>query len=139
DHWEEISPDLTTNDPEKISRPGGSIQHCTIVTISESPARAGVIWAGTDDGKVQVTRDAGVHWFDATNGIAAAGGPQDAWVTRVCASRFDPGTAYVTKSRRRQDDFRAFVFRTTDFGATWTSLSATLPASGANVIVEDTV
>src|SRR5436853_7418667 len=57
DHWHEISPDLTTNDNDKIARPGGSIQHCTITTISESPAQAGMIWVGTDDGKVQVTRD----------------------------------------------------------------------------------
>jgi hypothetical protein len=137
--WEEISPDLTTNDPDKITRPGGSIQHCTIVTIAESPAQAGVIWVGTDDGKVQVTRDAGGRWMDATARIAAAGGPTDAWVTRVYASRFEPGTAYVTKSRRRQDDFRAFVFRTADFGATWSKVTAGLPEAAANAIVEDTV
>lgn len=140
DHWQEISPDLTTNDPNKITPAGGSIQHCTIVTIAESPAQAGVIWVGTDDGKVQATRDAGGHWFDATAGIAAAGGPEDAWVSRVYASRFEAGTAYVTKSRRRQDDFRALVFRTTDFGATWTRITAGLPDEGAaNAIVEDTV
>jgi hypothetical protein len=138
DRWEEISPDLSTNDPAKISQPGGAIQHCTLTTISESPVQAGVIWAGTDDGKVQVTRDAGAHWFDATAKIGDAGGPPDAWVTRVYASRFEAGTAYVTKSRRRQDDFRAFLFRSADFGATWTSLASTLPPSGANVIVEDT-
>jgi photosystem II stability/assembly factor-like uncharacterized protein len=139
DHWEEISPDLTTNDPAKISQPGDSIQHCTITTLAESPKQAGVIWTGSDDGKVQVTRDAGAHWFDATAKIAQAGGSANAWVTRVYPSRFEAGTAYVTKSNRRGDDFRAFVFRTTDFGATWTSLAATLPVFGANVIVEDTV
>ena len=139
DHWQEISPDLTTNDTSKISPPNGSIQFCTITTISESPAQAGVIWVGADDGKVQVTRDTGAHWTDATAAIASAGGPADAWVTRVYASRFDAGTAYVTKSRKRQDDFRPFVFRTTDFGAHWTNLSRGLPAAGANAIVEDTV
>ena len=139
DHWEEISPDLTTGDASKISPPNGSIQFCTITTIAESPAQAGVIWVGTDDGKVQVTRDAGAHWTDATVAITAAGGPADAWVTRVYGSRFEAGTAYVTKSRKRQDDFRPFVFRTTDFGAHWSSLSHGLPAAGANAIVEDTV
>jgi photosystem II stability/assembly factor-like uncharacterized protein len=140
DHWEVISPDLTTNNPEKINTQNTSIQHCTIVTIAESPAQAGVIWVGTDDGKVQVTRDAGAHWTDTTEKLAAAGGAEDAWVSRVFGSRFAAGTAYVTKSRRRQDDFRPFVFRTTDFGATWTRITSGLPAAAeATAIVEDTV
>jgi photosystem II stability/assembly factor-like uncharacterized protein len=140
DHWDVISPDLTTNNPEKINTQNTSIQHCTIVTIAEAPAQAGVIWVGTDDGKVQVTRDAGAHWSDTTAKVAAAGGPEDAWVSRVFGSRFEPGTAYITKSRRRQDDFRPFVFRTTDFGATWTKIGNGLPPSAeATSIVEDTV
>ena len=89
---------------------------------------------------MQVTRDAGAHWSDATAKLTAAGGPEDGWVSRVFASRFEPGVAYVTKSRRRQDDFRPFVFRTADFGATWTSLGNGLPAvAEATSIVEDTV
>jgi len=140
DHWEVASPDLTTNNPEKINTQNTSIQHCTIVTISESPAQAGVIWVGTDDGKVQVTRDNGAHWTDTTAKVTAAGGPEDAWVSRVYASRFQPGVAYVTKSRRRQDDFRPFVFRTQDFGATWTRITAGLPdVAEATSIVEDIV
>jgi photosystem II stability/assembly factor-like uncharacterized protein len=140
DHWEVISPDLTTNNPEKINTQNTSIQHCAIVTISESPAQAGVIWAGTDDGKVQVTRDNGAHWSDTTASVAAVGGPEDAWVSRVYASRFAAGAAFVTKSRRRQDDFRPFVFRTTDFGATWTRIVSGLPESAeATSIVEDMV
>ncbi|MBV9405731.1 MAG: hypothetical protein JO211_10335, partial [Acidobacteriaceae bacterium] len=105
-----------------------SIQHCTITTIDESPAQAAVIWVGIDDGKVQTTRDGGAHWSDTTAPIAAAGGPSDAGVTRVYASRFEVGTAYVTKSRRREDDFRPFVFRTADFGATWTNPSSSRKA-----------
>ncbi len=140
DHWEVISPDLTTDNPDKINTQNTSIQHCTIVTISEAPAQAGVIWVGTDDGKVQVTRDAGAHWTDTTAKVTAAGGPEDAWTSRVYGSRFAAGTAYITKSRRRQDDFRPFVFRTTDFGASWTRITAGLPASAeATSIVEDTV
>src|SRR5215471_2319388 len=137
DHWEEISPDLTTNDPAKISPVGAAIQFCTITTISESAAAPGIIWAGTDDGKVQVTRNAGQTWTDATSAIAKAGGPEDAWVTRVFASNLAAGTAYVAKSRLRQDDFRPFLYKTTDFGATWTSISGGLPARTINVIVED--
>ena len=140
DHWEIISPDLTTNNSDKINTQNTSIQHCTIVTIAESLAQAGVIWVGTDDGKVQVTRDGGAHWIDTTAALASAGGPEDAWVSRVYGSRFAAGTAYVTKSRRRQDDFQPYVFRTTDFGATWTPIVKGLPAvAEAAAIVEDTV
>jgi photosystem II stability/assembly factor-like uncharacterized protein len=137
DHWEEISPDLTTNDPGKISAPGAAIQHCTIVTISESPAAAGVIWVGTDDGKVQVTKNAGASWTDVTTNIAKAGGPEDAWVTRVFASNLNAAVAYVTKSKLRQDDFRPFVYKTTDYGATWTTIAGNLPNRSLNVIFED--
>ena len=138
DHWEEISPDLTGNDPSKISPPGSTVQYCTITTISESPLKPGVIWVGTDDGKVQVTRSHGAAWTDLTSKIAAAGGPADYWVTRVLASAYEPGTAYVTKSGHRFDRYEPLVFRTADFGATWTAIHSNLPAGHpANVIVED--
>ncbi|HEX4951388.1 MAG TPA: hypothetical protein VFZ34_32320 [Blastocatellia bacterium] len=139
DTWQEISPDLTTNDATKISPPSAAIQHCTITTISESPKQAGVIWVGTDDGKVQVTKDAGANWFDATKAIAKVGGPEDAWTNRVFASHYQAGTAYVAKSRHRQDDFRPFLFKTTDFGATWTAMQNNLPQRPINVIWEDNV
>ena len=135
--WQEISPDLTTGDPAKISPPGAAIQHCTITTIAESPAQAGVIWVGTDDGKAQVTKDAGGSWIDVTRALAQAGGPEDAWVTRVFASHHNAGTAYVAKSRHRQDDFRPFLYKTTDFGASWTPIHANLPTRPINVVLED--
>lgn len=137
DHWEEISPDLTSNDPKRISGPGIDIQFCTITTIAESPIAAGVIWVGTDDGKVQVTTNAGASWRDVTPNVVQAGGPEDAWVSRVCASPSNAGTAYVAKSRLRQDDFRPFLYKTTDFGATWTSITGNLPERSINVIFED--
>jgi len=136
DAWQEISPDLTTNDPEKTFG-RGNIQHCTITTISESPLTAGVIWVGTDDGRVQVTRNHGAGWTDATAAVAKAGGPADRWVTRVVASSHEPGTAYVTKSGYRHDETAPYVFRTTDFGATWTPIAGNLPKGGVNVIWED--
>lgn len=140
DHWQEISPDLTTNDSSKTNRSaaGSAIQYCTIVTISESPVTAGVIWVGTDDGKVQVTRNAGGNWTDVTKNVAAAGVAEDVWTSRVYASRFAAGTAYVSKTGRRQDNFKPYLFKTTDFGATWTNLAGTLPEWPVNVIVEDT-
>jgi photosystem II stability/assembly factor-like uncharacterized protein len=137
DHWEEISPDLTTNDPKKLSPPGSPIPHCTITTISESPVTAGVIWTGTDDGKVQVTRNHGATWTDATAALTAAGAPADFWVTRVFASNVTPATAYVSKTGYREDDFRPLVYKTTDFGATRSSMAGNLPSAPVNVVVED--
>ena len=120
DAWQEISPDLTTGDATKCGLNSGYVPYCTITSISESPLTAGVIWIGTDDGKVQVTRDHGATWTDVTPAVAAAGGPADRYVSRVFASPHDAGTAFVAKSGFRNDDFRPFLYRTTDFGKTWT-------------------
>jgi photosystem II stability/assembly factor-like uncharacterized protein len=137
DTWETISPDLTTNDSTKCGRNSGNVPYCSITTISESPARAGVIWIGTDDGKVQVTTNHGAAWTDATPLITAAGGPADRYVTRVFASPHAAGTAFVSKSGFRHDDFAPYLFKTTDFGKTWTSIAAGLPPSPINVVVQD--
>ena len=85
-------------------------------------SRPGVIWMGTDDGKVQVTRTHGADWTDVTAAIAKAGGPADRWVSRVFASSHDAGTAFVAKNGFRHDDFKPYLFKTTDYGATWTSI-----------------
>ena len=140
DHWQEISPDLTTNDPDRSNRSaaGSAIQYCTIVTVSESPVTPGVIWVGTDDGKVQVTRNGGGSWSDVTKAVTSAGAVEDMWVSRVYASRFAAGTAYITKTGRRTDNFKPFVFKTTDFGATWQNISSNLPEWPVNSILEDT-
>ena len=137
DNWEEISPDLTTNDADKVAG-RGNIQYCTITTISESPRAAGVIWIGTDDGRVWVTRDHGGTWSERTGAVAGQGAPVEYWVSRVVASAHEPGTAYLTKSGYRRDDFRPFVYKTDDFGETWEAIPDGLPESPANVIVEDT-
>jgi len=134
DTWEEISPDLTTNDPDRIGR---NVPYATITTISESPVAAGTIWVGTDDGKVQVTRDAGGAWMDATPALVAAGAPVDRYVSRVFASPHDAGTAFVAKSGFRNDDSRPFLYRTADFGRTWTSIGRGLPDAPINVVVQD--
>jgi photosystem II stability/assembly factor-like uncharacterized protein len=137
DTWEAISPDLTTNDAARIAQNGPSIRFCTISTLAESPAAAGVIWVGTDDGRVHVTRNNGQDWSDVTAAIGAAGGPVPLWVSRVFPSSFDAGTAYVAKTGFRADDFRPYLFRTTDFGRTWTSIAGNLPDKAINVVVED--
>ena len=132
DHWMILSPDLTTNDKSKYApeKPTGGItrddtgaeMHCTITTIAESPVRPGLVWVGTDDGNVQLTRDGGDAWVNVRPNIKgyAAG----VWCSRVEASRFDEGTCYVTFDGHRSDDFHPYVFKTTDYGKTWTAISA---------------
>ncbi len=134
--WQEISPDLTRNDPTKIVG-RGNVTYCTITTISESPVTPGVIWVGTDDGKVQVTRNGGVAWTDVTSALVAAGAPDEMWVSRVFASPHAAGTAFVSKTGYRNDDFRPYLYKTVDYGATWTSLGANLPDRPVNVVVQD--
>ena len=138
DAWQDMSPDLTTDDAAKTFG-RGNIQFCTITTISESPVTAGVIWAGTDDGKVQVTRSHGATWTDATAALAKAGAPADRWVSRVFASSHDAGTAFVAKNGFRHDDFSAYLFTTTDYGATWTPIAGNLPAQPINVVWQDRI
>ncbi|HWK12543.1 MAG TPA: hypothetical protein VNR64_20950, partial [Vicinamibacterales bacterium] len=134
DTWEEISPDLTTNDPQKIGR---NVPFCTITTIAESPVTGGVIWVGTDDGKVQLTRNGGAAWTDVTPALAAAGAPADRWVSRVFPSPYDAAIAFVAKNGFRNDDFTPYLYRTDDYGRTWTSIVGNLPRAPINVVVQD--
>jgi photosystem II stability/assembly factor-like uncharacterized protein len=144
--WERISPDLTTNDPEKQKQEqsGGvtvdnsyAEMHTTIFAIAESPKDAQVIWVGTDDGNVQVTQDGGRTW---TNVVANVPGiPKNAWVRSIDAGRFDAGTAFVAFDGHMTGDMRPYAYRTTDYGRTWTPLiGADAPVRGyAHVIKQD--
>ncbi len=137
EYWEEVSPDLTTNDPSKLTTGkggDGNIQYCTITTIDESPLVAGVLWVGADDGNVQVSRDGGKKWTKLNDKIS---GNPGYWVSRVTASHHDAGTAYVSYTGYRRDDFRPFLYKTTDYGETWISIAANLPDEPINVIKED--
>ncbi|HSP89405.1 MAG TPA: hypothetical protein VLN08_00775 [Vicinamibacterales bacterium] len=137
ENWVEISPDLTTNDKSKMptGKGGdGNITYGTITTVSESPLVRDLIWVGTDDGNVQVTKDGGKSWTKLNDRIA---GNPGYWVSGVVASSHAPGTAYVTYTGLRNDDFRAFVYKTTDYGQTWASIVGNLPAKSVNVIRED--
>jgi photosystem II stability/assembly factor-like uncharacterized protein len=137
DHWQEISPDLTTNEDAK-QHGEGNISYCTLTTLAESPVAPGVIWTGSDDGKVQVTKDGGANWLDRTAKLAAAGGPANFWVTRVFPSPHAAGTAFVAKTGWRLDDYRVSIHKTTDFGETWTSIAGDLPAGKpVNVVIPD--
>jgi len=134
DTWQEISPDLTTNDPVKLK---GNIEFCTLTSIAESPVTAGVIWVGADDGKVQITRNGGATWTDVTASLDTAGGPADYYVTRVFPSNFKEGTAYVSKAGWHRDVYKPFVFKTEDYGGTWSNVSGNLPEGTVYVVVED--
>ncbi len=136
ENWEEISPDLTTNDAKKIAGKG-HMMYCTITSISESLKQAGVIWVGTDDGRVQFTKDDGKNWTDMTDKIAKVGGNSDYWVSRVVCSPHDAATAYVCKSGFRNDDFTPLIFKTSDFGKTWKKITNGISNAPVNVIDED--
>lgn len=119
----------------RISRNDGISTYGNITTISESPHTAGVIWIGTDDGNLQVSRDEGDTWTDVTDRVPDL--PPRTYVTRIEASRFAEGRAYVTFDGHRNDDFSVYVFVTEDFGRRWTLLSGGIPeGSNANVIRE---
>ena len=145
--WDRISPDLTTNDPEKQKQEesGGvtvdnsdAETHTTIYSISESPRDGQTIWVGTDDGNLQVTRDAGKNWTNVVGNVPELA--KASWVSWVEASRFDPATAYAAFDRHTFGDMDPHVYKTTDYGKTWTAIVA--PGSGvrgyAHVIKEDT-
>ncbi|MBN1939555.1 MAG: hypothetical protein JW843_08210, partial [Candidatus Aminicenantes bacterium] len=132
DAWMLVSPDLTTNNPEKNKPTGGITDdttgaetHCTIISISESPIRPGLLWVGTDDGNVQVSKNDGVTWTNVRPNIK--GVPPEIWCSRVEASHFDEGTAFATFDGHRSDDFHVYVFKTTDFGKTWMPITAGIP------------
>ena len=147
DSWT-ASPDLTRNigrndrpimgvdgKAAMASKHDGAASYSNIVTIGESPVVAGIVWVGTNDGNVQVTRDDGATWKNVVENVK--GVPQETHVSRVEASHFDAGTAYVTFDAHRTDDHKPYVFVTRDFGQTWTSIASNLPEGNVNVIRED--
>ena len=136
DSWEEISPDLTDNDQEKIAGTG-HIMYCTIVSIDESPLGKGVIWVGTDDGRIHLTQDGGENWDEFTGDLEKIGMPHERWTARVIASKHEPGRAYVAKNGYRNDDMKPYLYATENFGKDWKDLSAGLPNYPINVVFED--
>jgi len=125
DTWERISPDLTTDDPEKQGEAGGPAwqenttaeYHCTIISFAESPNQEDLLWVGTDDGNLHVSTDGGGSWTDLTANLT--GVPQFSPVSHIEPSRTDPGTAWASFDRHMFDDLRPHLFKTTDFGQSW--------------------
>jgi photosystem II stability/assembly factor-like uncharacterized protein len=144
--WDRISPDLTTNNPERQhqERSGGltidnsdAEKYETIYTIAESPKNGEVIWAGTDDGNVQITRDGGKHWTNVVANVPEL--PANTWVSTIEASHFDAAVAYATFDGHATGDMKTHVYRTKDYGKTWTSLSTPELTGYAHVVREDLV
>lgn len=128
--WKKISPDLSHNDPTRM----GDVKHQTIFAVSESPLRKGLIYVGTDDGRVWITKDDGGKWEEIVAGIAP-----DRWISRIVASKFAEGTVYMTQNGKRDDDFSVYIWKSVDYGKTWKDISSNIPMGTVNVIREDPV
>lgn len=126
--WSTISPDLTKD------LPSGNVPYSTLTTISESPLDFSVLWAGTDDGNIQVTQDGGKTWNLVSEDL-----PEQRWVSEVQASLHNPATAYASLNGYRYDEFKTYLYKTTNYGKTWTSIKGNLPEDVANIIVQDPV
>ena len=130
-HWEAISPDLTRNDKSKQQPSGGPIDiddtgteyYDTIFAVAESPVTKDLIWAGTDDGLIQITRDGGKHWVNVTPTQI----PEFSRISLIDASPIDAGTAYVAVDRHENDDMHPYIFKTSDFGKTWAKITNGIP------------
>lgn len=142
--WTAISPDLTTKNPERLKDAGGPVftentsaeAFETIISIAESPLDANVIWAGTDDGNLQLTTDGGKNWTNLSKNVPQM--PADSSVSHVEPSRVNAKTAYVAVDRHKFDDYKPYVFKTTDGGKSFTNITGNLPAKAyVHVVTED--
>jgi len=126
--WEQISSDLTYSTASEM----GDISYHTLTSISESPLKYGLVYVGTDDGKIHMTRDGGKRWQEIMDGL-----PYQKWISRIVASSFEMGTVYMTQNGKRDDDFTPYVWKSTNYGKTWTDISKGIPLGPVNVIRED--
>ncbi|WP_339711181.1 glycosyl hydrolase [uncultured Kriegella sp.] len=131
--WETISPDLTQGNRK------GNVAYGTLTTISESPLKFGLIYAGSDDGRIQVTQNGGASWTPIDKNIDVSNDRTSLWISRVVASKHKKQRVYVSLNGYRWDNFKAYIYVSEDYGKTWNNISNTIPASPVNVIIEDPV
>jgi photosystem II stability/assembly factor-like uncharacterized protein len=132
DSWEKISADLSDNDPSHFGENPSAIPYQTIVAIAESPRKKGLIYVGTDDGRVHTTIDDGQEWTELTDHL-----PVRKWISRMVPSMHAEATVYLAQRGREDDDFAPYLYKSTDYGKTFRSIAANLPAGSINVIRED--
>jgi photosystem II stability/assembly factor-like uncharacterized protein len=132
DSWKKISTDLTNNKSAEMGENPSAIPYQTIVSMAESPMKKGLLYVGTDDGRLHTTVDGGSEWTELTDHL-----PVRKWISRVVPSAHVVSTVYVTQRGREDDDFGVYVYKSTDFGKTFKSIAANIPAGPVNVIRED--
>lgn len=130
--WDRISPDLTYNNPEQQGKLPYAISFATITSITESPFKFGLIYVGTDDGRVHITKNSGETWMEITQGLSF-----NKHVARIVASKYDQATVYLVLNGRRDDDFADYIYKSMDCGKTWIDISGNIPGGPVNVIQED--
>ncbi|HEY6951816.1 MAG TPA: hypothetical protein VI758_05380 [Bacteroidota bacterium] len=136
EHWKAISPDLSAQDPRKILTVGSGAENYGVVyALAESPLVAGMLWAGTDDGKLWVTRDGGDHWTDLTGSLPK--NVKGQWIGRIEPGHFDAEVAYTTITGYPGGMYEPLAFRTSDGGKSWTSIAGNLPAEGPVKVVRE--
>ena len=128
DNWEVISPDLTKNLKQ------GNVPISTIASLNESPLQFGLLYAGTDDGNLWISKDAGGNWENISGGL-----PPNKWISSVTPSSIDKATVFVSVNGYRDDDFKTYIYMSADYGKTWRSIKGNLPESVANVVIQDPV
>ena len=135
--WQVLSPDLTRNDPDKLKTSGGPITrdntgaeiYCDIFALAESPHDANVLWAGSDDGLVHISRDGGDTWRDITPPDL----PEWALISIIDLSAHQAGAAYLAATRYKLDDTRPYLYKTTDYGESWTQITMAFPKTNSRV------
>jgi len=130
--WKRISPDLTHNNKQKMGRTPYAINHQAITAVDESPLKKGLLYVGTDDGRLWISSNDGGNWAEINKGL-----PLNAHVSRMVASKYDEAVVYATLNDRREDNIRPYIYRSADNGKTWGSITGNLPPSPVNVIRED--
>ena len=142
-HWRIASPDLSTNNPAKQDALSGGLTrdmsgaetHCAITSISVSPLNSALLWVGTDDGNIQITRNGGVNWTNIRENIP--GVPDGMWVSCVEASHFDEGICYVTFDGHRSADLSSWIYKTNDFGKTWNKITNNIPDGHSMYVIRE--
>ena len=134
--WERISDDLTDSNPRQMGVNPSAIPYQTLTHIAESPLTRGLIYAGTDDGNLHVTRDDGRTWTNIGRNLPMA---LKKWVSRIVPSKYAAGTVLVAQRGREDDDFAPYLWKSTDYGATWTSVVGNIPVSYTHLRAHETV